>query len=282
MNFIDKNQEKTKEMEKYEKETGKSAIWRGNITESFKKWQKGQKINDQEKERVTILVSEKKKEKWLNHIKEYDYPSLSKLIREAVEYFIDIRFKAPSFTKSISKITHALKEPLTLIKGFSQLIIENYKDKADWDLLEKIKDIFDQSKILEKIINSISEDFKQENQHYSILIVDDDNNTIKVLEGFFEIKKYSFKILTQGWDVIEELEKYQPKLILLDIILPDISGFEICKMIKSNPKFKNIPVFYITAISVDEVENKLPETKANGYFLKPFDFKKLEILFDYL
>jgi len=269
-------------MEKYEKETGKSAIWRGNITESFKKWQKGQNISEKEKERVTILVSEKMKENWLNYIKEYAYPSLSMLIREAVDYFIDIRLKTPSFTKSISKITHDLKEPLTLIKGFSQLIIENYKDKADWDLLEKIKDIFDQSKILEEIINNISEDFKHENQDYSILIVDDDYNTIKVLEGFLEIKKYSFKIVTLGWDAIEEIETYQPKLILLDIILPDISGFEICKMIKSNPKFKNIPVFYITAIPVDEVENKLSETKANGFFLKPFDFKKLEILSDYL
>ena len=75
---------------------------------------------------------------------------------------------------------------------------------------------------------------------------------------------------------------YIPKLILLDILLPDIDGYEICKKIKSNDQLKEVPVYYITAVPHSEVVDKMKETGANGFFLKPFDFSKFEILFNYL
>ena len=81
---------------------------------------------------------------------------------------------------------------------------------------------------------------------------------------------------------LKELEKYSPKLILLDIILPDINGFEICKKIKSNEKIKNIPVYYITAMTESKVITKIEETGANGYFLKPFKLEEFEVLTKYL
>ena len=81
---------------------------------------------------------------------------------------------------------------------------------------------------------------------------------------------------------IEELNNFIPKLILLDINLPDLSGYDLCKMIKSNKNLKDIPVYLLTAIPVSEVEKKLEETKVEGYILKPFDFSDFEILFEYL
>ena len=50
-------------MKKYEEETGKKAIWRGAVTESFKKWQKGEKVYPKEKERINLLVAKEKKDK---------------------------------------------------------------------------------------------------------------------------------------------------------------------------------------------------------------------------
>ena len=55
---------KTKEMKQYEEETGKKAIWRDMITEGFKKWKKGEKIYDKDKERITFYLSPEIKEKW--------------------------------------------------------------------------------------------------------------------------------------------------------------------------------------------------------------------------
>ncbi|MFX1340230.1 MAG: response regulator, partial [Promethearchaeota archaeon] len=80
----------------------------------------------------------------------------------------------------------------------------------------------------------------------------------------------------------EELKRYKPKLILLDIILPDIYGYEICKKIKTDNKFKSIPVYYITAVPEADVQKNMEETGADGFFLKPFKFNKFESLFNYL
>ena len=75
---------------------------------------------------------------------------------------------------------------------------------------------------------------------------------------------------------MEEIEKNPPKVVLLKIILSYVSGYEICKKIKSNPKLKHIPVFFCTCVSGSEVEKHLAETKADGYILKPFDFSDFD------
>jgi CheY-like chemotaxis protein len=85
-----------------------------------------------------------------------------------------------------------------------------------------------------------------------------------------------------GTKGIEELRGGIPKLILLDIILPDISGYEICRMIKDHKIYKEVPVYLLTAIPGSEVEKKIAETRADGYILKPFDFSDFEVVFQYL
>lgn len=281
MNFISENLKKTKEMEQYENETGKFAIWRGRITEGFRKWQKGEKIYEKNKERIMILVSEEIKSNWQNFIKNYDYPTISKLVREAVNYFIDIKKKSRSF-KEVSQISHDLKESLTIIKGYSQILLENYKDKLNWDIALKLKTIYDQSLILEEKIISDLEKPDIENSLYDILIIEDDFLTITLLTDYFRGKGYTCKYFTSGSEAIEEMHRYIPKLVLLDILLPDIDGYEICKIMKSIKRLQKVPVFYMTAVPRSEVDDKMEETGANGYFLKPFDFSKFEMLFNYL
>ena len=281
MNLILDNLKETKEMIEYEKETGKKAIWRGNITEGFKKWQKGEKIYEKNKERVMILVSEENKKKWQNFIKNYNITTVSKLIRQAVNFFMEYKKNSRSL-KSVSDISHELKESLTIIKGYSQILFEEYKDKLDWDITLKLKTIYDQSLILENKIISNLEKPSTEDITYDILIIEDDLLTINLLIDFFSRKGYSCKYFTTGSEALEELQNYTPKLILLDILLPDISGYEICKEFKSKMQKKDIPVFYITAVSGYEVREKLEETGADGYFLKPFDFGKFNVVFDYL
>ena len=78
-------------MKIYEKETGKKAIWRGNITKSFKKWKKGEKIHIEDKERVCILVSEEVKKQWQNFAKQNQISTTSRLIREGVKFFMNFK-----------------------------------------------------------------------------------------------------------------------------------------------------------------------------------------------
>ena len=288
---IDINSKKVKELIKeYEGGTDKYAIWRGSITEGFKKWLKGEKIYDRDKERISLYVSEDRKQEWQNFKETHNYSTISALIRDSVDNYIEQ--KSDFFggglgrldEKTITNISHALKEPLTTIKGFSQLLLENYRKELNEEVIETIENIFEQSLLLENKIINILDNIAVEEPHpqYDILLIEDDLATIRLLTSYFESKGYKCKGVISGTKGIEELRGGVPKLILLDIILPDISGYEICNMIKDHNIYKEIPVYLLTAIPGSEVEKKMGETKADGYILKPFDFSDFEVIFQYL
>ena len=283
MNKINQTDKKTAEMKKYEEQTGKFAIWRGNITESFKKWQKGEKVYGEDKERVTILLPEATKLKWQRFvdIKKRKFPTISKLVRKAVDYYIDIGSKNVDI-QSLSGLSHDIKEPLTAIKGFTDLILEKHRDELSLEVLFNMKEIYDHSLALEKVLNNALSEHETESSEYDVLIVDDDAFAIKVLSDFFKLRDHSYKSVQSGLEALQLLEKALPKIILLDIILPEIDGYEICKIIKSDDQLKHLPVFYITAVASYEVEKKIKETGADGFFLKPFNFTEFEILFKIL
>ncbi|MFW9968712.1 MAG: response regulator [Candidatus Odinarchaeota archaeon] len=288
---LDLNSKEFKELVKqYEDGTDKYAIWRGSITEGFKKWLKGEKIYDRDKERISLYVSEETKQQWQDFKESHDYSTISALIRESVDYYIEQKSDLLSDKlqrmddKTISNISHALKEPLTTIKGFSQLLLENYADELNEEILVTIKNIFDQSLLLENKIINILDNIATAEPHpqYDILLIEDDLATIRLLTSYFESKGYKCKGVVSGTKGIDEIRGGAPKLILLDIILPDISGYEICKMIKEHEKYKTIPVYLLTAIPGSEVEKRMGEIKADGYILKPFDFSDFELVFQYL
>ncbi len=115
-------------------------------------------------------------------------------------------------------------------------------------------------------------------EKFDILIIEDDPPTIELLIDFFRIKGYSSHGARTGQKGMEILSKQIPKLILLDVILPDIDGYELCKKIKDLEHLKEIPIVYITARSEEEVLEKIDETGANGYLMKPFDMNEFDFL----
>jgi len=165
------------------------------------------------------------------------------------------------------------------------LIIERYSNQLKAEILLRIKEIFNQSIFLEKKINEILSDIEPEKETYDILIIEDDTATIMVLTDFFELRGYYCKGVTTGTKGLEEITRYTPKMILLDIVLPDIEGYEICKKIKFDEKYKrfrDIPLYFITAVPKAEVSKRLKESGADGFLSKPFEFPSFEILFNYL
>ena len=285
MNNSDDSIEKTEAMKKYEKATGRYAIWRGNITEGFRKWQKGEKVYQRDKERISLYVSDDTKTKWLNYTKSNGELTISKLIREAVTAFIESKSNIHHHDLSklnpqmISNISHQLKEPLTSIKGYSQLLLENYSEKLNNQVLETVKNIFEQSVLLEKKIINILDNIKVESE-YDVLLIEDDLATIRLITSYFDSKGFKCKGVVSASKGLEELGNTIPKLILLDIILPDLSGYNICKTIKSDKEWAKIPIFFLTAIAGSEVEKNLEDTKADGYILKPFNFSDFDVVFD--
>ena len=271
--------ELTGEMLKYKKETGKYPVWRGLVTESFKKWQKGEKVYNRDKERISLYVSEDTKERWADFIKYTNYSTISKLIRDSVQAFIEDRNQNVNPT-TISNVSHALKEPLTSIKGYSQLLLETFQDQLSNGVLETVRNIFDQSIDMENKIINFLDNIKGQNTKYDVLLIEDDLATIRLITSFFENKGIVCKGMVSGTRGLEELNNSTPKVILLDIILPDISGYEICKKIKS--KNEDLPVYFLTAISESEVESHIIDTGADGYIVKPFNFTDFDKILDIL
>lgn len=272
---------KTEDMIKFEKETGKKAIWLDRITNDFIKWQKGEKVYKKNKERINILVSEERKKGWNKFAEVNNIPTISKLIRKSVDFYIDSKSKSHKL-EDFSKFSHKLKEELSSIKGFSHILIEESKDELSWDVLLKIKEIFDKSVNIEKLLIGILNDQDYIPVNYDVLIIDDDNSTVYLISEFFKKRGHTFKAIGLGNEAIDLLQKFKPSLILLDILLPDSNGYEICKIIKSDKNLKDIPVYYITAVPESEVKNKISSTGADGYLLKPFDMFQFNTLLNYL
>lgn len=90
-------------------------------------------------------------------------------------------------------------------------------------------------------------------QQSEILIVDDIPTNIKLLYNFLQQSNYKVSIAKNAESAFKKLDKIVPDLILLDVMMPGMSGFEVCKKLKQNPKTQDIPVIFMTALT-DEVD----------------------------
>lgn len=108
-----------------------------------------------------------------------------------------------------------------------------------------------------------------------ILVVDDEADIAKLLDYTLTKEGYRVTTIDSGEKVLKAAEKEKPDLILLDLMLPNIDGMELCRRLKNNPATKNIPVIMLTAKSEDiDIVTGL-EVGAKDYITKPFSPKVL-------
>ncbi|MGI2908446.1 sensor histidine kinase [Tolypothrix sp. VBCCA 56010] len=112
-------------------------------------------------------------------------------------------------------------------------------------------------------------------QQDTILIVDDIPTNIKVLLDFLHYSNFSVSVAKNGESAINKAQEELPQLILLDVMMPGIDGFETCRRLKANPKTKDIPVIFMTALSdvVDKVKGL--QVGAVDYITKPFQHEEV-------
>jgi DNA-binding response OmpR family regulator len=110
----------------------------------------------------------------------------------------------------------------------------------------------------------------------AILVVDDQPANLKVLLTFLQEHDYQVYMVDSGQRALDILPKIQPDLILLDVMMPGVSGFEICRRMKRDEELAAIPVIFMTAL--DRVEDKIAGFSAGAvdYITKPF--QQLEVL----
>jgi len=274
-----------KKLINFKKETGKHAVWLGRITKNFRQYLTGQKIYGRSNKRICIYTSSQKKKDWHEFIKNNEnIKTYSKLIRVGVDYYVQHHFglsfiESNMDNKDSSNISFIVKESLTAIKGFSELLLKEYRDELSNQVVNTIENIYEQCLLLEsKISSKISN--SQGGRNFDVLLIEDGPPTTRIIEAICKKKGYSFKIATTGQRGLDKLKESIPKLILLDIMLPDIDGYEVCKRIKANNNLKHIPVFYVSAIAEKVIRNKIEETGADGYILKPFGFSAISELLE--
>lgn len=103
-----------------------------------------------------------------------------------------------------------------------------------------------------------------------ILIVDDNPTNLSVLSEALNSEGFRFRVAVDGESAIAQAERNQPELILLDVQMPGIDGFETCRRLKANPVTQNIPIIFTTALADTENKTKGFSLGAVDYIPKPF------------
>lgn len=109
------------------------------------------------------------------------------------------------------------------------------------------------------------------NTNTDILIVEDSLTQALKLQGFLEENNYNVTLAKNGLEAVKYLEEHSPTLIISDIVMPEMDGYELCAHIKSQDHLKDIPVMLLTALSDPEDVIKALMSGANNFISKPYD-----------
>jgi len=113
------------------------------------------------------------------------------------------------------------------------------------------------------------------NRNSMILIVDDKKENLQVLGSILIKEKYQISVAKNGLEALKIVNKVKPDIILLDIMMPELDGFETCKRLKESGETKDIPIIFLTAKIETEDIVKGFELGAVDYITKPFNAKEL-------
>ncbi|AAZ26477.1 response regulator [Colwellia psychrerythraea] len=112
----------------------------------------------------------------------------------------------------------------------------------------------------------------------TIIIVEDDKQHADLLVEFIEVlyPKFEVKVAYSGFEAGSMIEKIKPSIIFLDLVMPDIDGFAVCKHIRSNEASKNTPIIAMSGLSQQENIEKVIASGANTFLMKPIRLSVLK------
>jgi len=108
-----------------------------------------------------------------------------------------------------------------------------------------------------------------------ILIVDDEMDLVETVRFPLEMEGYHVLVSYNGEDALNQARKENPDLILLDLMLPKLDGYKVCRLLKFDDRYKHIPILMLTAKTQERDRALGMETGANEYITKPFEMEDL-------
>ena len=113
------------------------------------------------------------------------------------------------------------------------------------------------------------------NNKKKILIVDDEPDIVETLKFLMESEGFESIIALDGEEALRKAKEENPDIMILDVMLPKINGYKVCRLLKFDSKYKHIPILMVTARSQEEDKVIGEETGADEYITKPFDINFL-------
>ncbi len=211
-----------------------------------------------------------------------------------------------------STIRHDLRTPLNAIKGYSEMLIEDALDPAlvaDLSklldettlLLNRLESIVDFSRIdrtameampeaeastmvahLETVIRPLSESIRRKAMPGHLLVVDDNESNRELLSRRLHREGHSVEIARDGYEALAAMDRQAFDLVLLDLMMPGLSGIEVLDRIKVRPELAGIPVIMVSALHEMEMIVRCIEAGADDYLPKPVNATLLSVRVDAL
>ena len=110
----------------------------------------------------------------------------------------------------------------------------------------------------------------------NILIVEDDPGYQMALQASLPIDRYTTRIANEGREALEQVRATPPDLILMDVMMPDMDGFEVMRQLQEDPETRNIPVVALTALATGEDHERIMASGFQTHLSKPVPIKELE------
>jgi len=103
-----------------------------------------------------------------------------------------------------------------------------------------------------------------------VLIVEDSSTQRQVLSQVLQEQKFAVAVAQNGVEALEKIERFLPDVVLLDVVMPDLNGYEVCRRLKSNEKTRHIPVIMCSSKDTQVDVYWAKKNGADAYIVKPF------------
>ena len=115
----------------------------------------------------------------------------------------------------------------------------------------------------------------QESPRGRVLVVDDEPDLVRVLEFGLKASGYAVEVASDGQEGLKKAREIKPDVILLDLMLPKLDGYKVCRLLKFDDRFKHIPIIILSARTQEGDQTLALEMGANRFVTKPYDFSEI-------
>ena len=190
----------------------------------------------------------------------------------AAPYPADAPFPAPAELDLPAKGLRFSSQPVALAAGSAQLcIFKSIRDRAGQDARGAQRQLLLARNRAETVVASEPSAGPQApaEPRATILVVDDSAVELRLMEGLFARENYQVILADEGEESLRLALKHQPDLILLDAVMPGMSGFQVCRRLKAEPRTREIPVLFVTVLHGEADEVAALEAGAIDFIPKP-------------